>query len=594
MTSTVVELDENSFRAEQPPGSRIHMKPHQLALLHACREFESNGVRSSEDYIRSRIGVIGDKVGSGKSYVILSLIMSEVPESLKSDRDVLNFAENTVQICRKHKQRMVKSSLLVIPHNLSRQWQEYVNDFVPEGFKTIFVGRSRALEGLTDINDYDLIITTNTFYTSLARISDGVRWKRVVFDEVDSIKIQNCTFINACTYWFVTASYNNVVYPLGYTVLNRATQRYVQMAHGLRMSGFVKALFQELRDQLEPPHSIFSLIIKNKDVFVDESASLAPIIENVIKCSQSRIISILHGLVDAEIIRHLNADDVKGAMAFISSNRKQSESNIVSSLIESYDRKARNIAVKMEYHRMLDYDDESQREATIAKLADNHKQVLASIEAIKTRVVDSSYCPICYEDVAGAKSIMPCCQNVFCLKCIARWLSTDKNCPMCKSPALIKDVYVVEDEKDDISKKVKEQKEIKNKPDTLSDLIDSINNSNNNTTNNRKIIIFSAFDSTFDVIEPILKSKSIEFERLQGTGAHIALVTRRYKTMNLNVLLANAENFGSGLNLENTSDVIMFHKFDSEVEKQVIGRAQRPGRKSPLNVWYLLNENECL
>jgi hypothetical protein len=36
----------------------------------------------------------------------------------------------------------------------------------------------------------------------------------------------------------------------------------------------------------------------------------------------------------------------------------------------------------------------------------------------------------------------------------------------------------------------------------------------------------------------------------------------------------------------------MFHKFDAEIEKQVIGRAQRCGRTTTLNIHYLLNENE--
>jgi SNF2 family DNA or RNA helicase len=54
----------------------------------------------------------------------------------------------------------------------------------------------------------------------------------------------------------------------------------------------------------------------------------------------------------------------------------------------------------------------------------------------------------------------------------------------------------------------------------------------------------------------------------------------------------NTQHFGSGLNLENTTDMVLFHKIDTENEKQVIGRAQRYGRKEPLNVHYLLYENE--
>jgi SNF2 family DNA or RNA helicase len=72
----------------------------------------------------------------------------------------------------------------------------------------------------------------------------------------------------------------------------------------------------------------------------------------------------------------------------------------------------------------------------------------------------------------------------------------------------------------------------------------------------------------------------------------VANTVAAYKTRDLDVLLVNSNNYGSGLNLENTTDVVLFHKLDSEVEHQVVGRALRMGRTSPLNVWYLLYEHE--
>ena len=36
----------------------------------------------------------------------------------------------------------------------------------------------------------------------------------------------------------------------------------------------------------------------------------------------------------------------------------------------------------------------------------------------------------------------------------------------------------------------------------------------------------------------------------------------------------------------------MFHRFKQEMEEQIIGRAQRLGRTTPLNVYYLLHDNE--
>ena len=48
------------------------------------------------------------------------------------------------------------------------------------------------------------------------------------------------------------------------------------------------------------------------------------------------------------------------------------------------------------------------------------------------------------------------------------------------------------------------------------------------------------------------------------------------------------------MNFENASDIIFVHKMDLSIEKQVIGRAQRIGRKETLNIIYLEHENESI
>ena len=58
------------------------------------------------------------------------------------------------------------------------------------------------------------------------------------------------------------------------------------------------------------------------------------------------------------------------------------------------------------------------------------------------------------------------------------------------------------------------------------------------------------------------------------------------------VIMLNATNFGAGMNLQMATDVVIYHRFTSEMEEQVIGRAQRLGRTTPLNVHYLIHANE--
>jgi len=91
---------------------------------------------------------------------------------------------------------------------------------------------------------------------------------------------------------------------------------------------------------------------------------------------------------------------------------------------------------------------------------------------------------------------------------------------------------------------------------------------------------------------PYLDTCGLKYATIKGNSVNETI--RKYRSDELDALLVNSRNYGSGLNLENTTDVILFHKFENQLEQQIIGRAQRPGRTSVLNVWYLLNENEMV
>jgi SNF2 family DNA or RNA helicase len=107
-----------------------------------------------------------------------------------------------------------------------------------------------------------------------------------------------------------------------------------------------------------------------------------------------------------------------------------------------------------------------------------------------------------------------------------------------------------------------------------------------------KFLIFSSYDSSFYEVLPILTKLNIKFEYLKGSGYQINNTINRYNNSDLDVLLVNMRHYGCGLNIEKTTDIIMFHRFDNQAEQQLIGRAHRMGRVDPLYVHYLLYENE--
>ena len=99
---------------------------------------------------------------------------------------------------------------------------------------------------------------------------------------------------------------------------------------------------------------------------------------------------------------------------------------------------------------------------------------------------------------------------------------------------------------------------------------------------NTKLLIFSEYNKTFELIDEVLS----QFPMIYTKYISDAKLLERYKKRNINILLLNALSHSAGLNLENTTDIIIYHEMTSDMETQIIGRANRLGRTiGPLNVW---------
>jgi SNF2 family DNA or RNA helicase len=109
----------------------------------------------------------------------------------------------------------------------------------------------------------------------------------------------------------------------------------------------------------------------------------------------------------------------------------------------------------------------------------------------------------------------------------------------------------------------------------------------------RKVIIFSDYSKIFNTITTLLNENGMRYVELDGGNVKaLDKILNEYKFGGARVLMLNSAFYGCGMNLENTSDIIFFHKTDRIMYEQVIGRAQRPGRTGRLAVHNLLYLNE--
>lgn len=602
-------LDENNEKYSIDDNKyKIKLHPHQLTLLKSCIDFENgklflkkyNNIDemynvSEYDYIRTNIGIIGDKVGSGKSYVILALILEN--KNINNSQ-IQSYGLNNIFININSSLDTYKTNLLVVPHNLYYQWVKYIKEITDDcSFKYKFICRKKDLqEFITDtkkIDNYDLILITDTNYKVITNLIllNNIRLNRVIYDEIDSLNIPNNKKIDSKFYWFITASFTNLLYPRGYGYFDKRLNIYIRKASGLSNKGYVADLFSSIFYNMKEEFSHL-LVLKNNDDYIDKSFNIPLPNQFIIECKDPICTTLLNGIVDKNVINCLNANNNKGAIELFNSKQKITEDNIIDIVITKFVKEIKNIDIQINaFSEMIFYSDETlnqnERNNRINRLNEKKELLNNKIQNIKNRINKNNLCSICYETIDD-KTIVKCCSNTFCFKCINLWLCQKASCPLCNKKLNDKEIFLIQEEHiNNLENEIIDDNETNKEFDKLQNLEILLKNKKEKS----KYLIFSEYDISFENITKLFENK-YKYSYLKGNKYIIQKIIKDYKEGDLDILLVNIHNYGSGLNLENTTDIIMFHKFDANIENQVIGRAQRQGRDKSLNIYYLLNKNE--
>jgi hypothetical protein len=569
-------IDHNVPNAEQPELIKIQLKEHQLKMLYKCLELERNSIKINNTIIQTSLGVIGDPVGSGKSYIILSLIASKFIPShqliIKSRSSLLNVYEPR-QITNN-----INCDLLVIPYNLITQWKSYISN---TGLNVLYLSRAKDLKDIK-YEDYNLIVVSSSIYNKFYYLpKNGIRFNRVIFDEADSIKIPSCEKIQGYFYWFVTSSINNLLIPAP-----RSHHDLPIHIAGIKHNGFIKNTFMELGYLYNYKKYVF---LQNDNNLIKESFLLPEPTIMKILCKNLTILNVLSGCINENIKRMIFAGNIEDAIKEIDI-QKTNETNIIKIIANDILREIENKKIDLESIKRKTYTNPKKQEEDISKIEKEINTLNNKVNDISNRLKENNIDPITYEEIKNLV-IINCCQQNFDFESITKYIASVKNakCPMCRTPITNNNLILVHNEEEEETKEEEEKvDDIFDKPIELNNILTK------KLSSNSRILIFSEFSNTWNAIAEILEKNNIIYKELKGNQYVINNILKWYRDGEdvSKVLLLNAKFYGSGLNLENTSDVIIYHKMDDDLEKQVIGRAQRVGRKTSLNIWRLLYENE--
>ena len=166
---------------------KVDLMNHQRAMIYHMLTMEHTNKEMT-------YAMMSNKVGSGKTYVILTFIylMSKY------------FKTNNHQV-----------NLIVVPFNICSQWRVSMNAiFGPPGEMlnySILTEYSDIMTLYHDTNklfQYDILLTTSLYFDNIAKTINSLKLKvkRVFFDEADTIKNLLATPLNSDMTWFVSAS----------------------------------------------------------------------------------------------------------------------------------------------------------------------------------------------------------------------------------------------------------------------------------------------------------------------------------------------------------------------------------------------------
>jgi hypothetical protein len=609
------ELCEESSRYQgDPPAVSRPLYIHQKTLLDAAINLERSkytGLDCGENRkLYTNYGVLADRVGSGKSLVALSLVKQPIPD----EREIITTQRhNSLAIVCHHipepKRRRCKAALFIIPHSLMGQWEGYLQNDTT--LNVIFCKRKKEARDPTIINfidNVDAIFISSTMWKDFEEVQkpETVHWSRIFVDEADSIQSSIRTQLSANFIWLITASFLNIAFPTGMSLdlnspyyapptfvepqlverIRQINGREFRIDGSFTNSLFIKNIVGQTDIMKNTDLQAWRVMLRNTDSFIDQSFSMPPIIHHEIMCKTTANIRILESLIPNEAMEMLHAGDTKGALQLLGV-RDESPTSIIASLTHTLRKDLEQQQRKLEFYKTMEYSSEAAKQKSLETQQGKINSLESRIDAIEKRMenANTTNCPICYSE-AETPTMTPCCKNLFCLACLCESLKRQTVCPLCRATiSSVNELHVVKQTNSIVSHN---SCEANVGPKTkIEEFIDFVEKNKNS-----KILLFSGYDASFFNLTSEMAHRNISFSAINGSTARVSKIIDEFEKGNYRVLLLNSKHVGAGLNIVCATDVFLFHKMTSEMEKQIIGRAYRMGRTKDLHVHHLLYQTE--
>lgn len=562
----------------------IGLMKHQLQSIYAMSLLENKqNSENKSEYVVSEIGVLANKVGSGKSLCILGLVAKQ---PMLCSKDIVKECHGDMFVMENRSDRNVKASnLIVVPSHLLRTvWLPYLKQ---TRLSYTCVTKNNVHD--PKLGESTVVLCGAKYYNVLMKHCDWV-WSRVIFDEADSIPIPACVKPRANFVWFNTSSIHNLLFYQGYywkctdEGLMRITTR------GIVNQGYIRNTFRNLKDC----SFMETIVVKFNDAYLSDRLNLPPVLYHTHDCKRPYYLHVMNDVVSDNVLSHIHGNDIHGAMESLGCSSSNPNHNIISSLLTQLHERLLKHRLKQEYlmqvrSSVTSSTNDKELDAKIEKNDGCVQHVSQQICTIQERVNDivndevRHVCPICMETVTqDTACIFSCCLNLYCSICVKKVVDYEVNqCPLCRTPIVYENIFKLPAPAPaplPESGNHNQGDMLPEKNDMLLKLIVNIHHE----SSDYHIVVFAMYEESILSVQSTLYKSMIQFRTLRGNNMQSTL--QWFHDTKAGVMIVNAQLHGNGLNLVDISHMIMYQTFAPDLTMQLIGRAHRIGKTSDLHV----------
>jgi hypothetical protein len=501
--------------------------------------------------INSKIGIICDPSGTGKTLSVLSYIATTHNQTFPmithhlSDHSSKYFFSHDLH----HFSDASSSNLIIVPHHLFGQWRDEIEkhtslSYLPIETKRVIKDNDTAQK----IIKSHIVLTTNTCYKYVDEyaIKNNIQWKNVIIDEASSIYLQSADPPLRFEFlWLITQNW----IPLLFKHCNMDIPQMCLFKSSIKLHpDFEKWLNDHINLQYDQTSNVSSFLkeylpyfhpqrwymfLRNSSMDIEKSISLCPPIEQTIQCRPNVTINSLSSIYLARNIEPI----------------------IKSSQIPQFYQ-----ALGVDFKSVSEYIED---------------QPTTKLQLIQ-RKVNEKECSICL-DKSEYTTIVNCCYNIYCGKCLLRNTLIYHRCPTCREGVNITNMCCLDPLLD------VEKISNKNKMEMCLDLL--------RENKNGKFIIHSTFDNIFYQIFEEIDKLGLKAERIENNLFSLLKTVKNFKEGTTQVLFVSNIEAIRGLSLSSISHLIFYHEQPSYEWKQLlIHSAQRMQRMQPLKILHLHSE----